>query len=146
MPGFRFWRDWLLAVCAIVIVFGVSIALLSRTPAFAAFNALVDGTFWAGSAPDDGVRAFQLWAYGMLGATMAGWGVFMAYTVMGPFSKREKWSWDCIAAGIGVWFAIDTAVSAYVMAGFNVAINVLILALVALPLAMTRKELVEKSG
>ncbi len=140
MVDFNFWRRWLLAVSAIIVLFGVVIALLSWSPVFSVFNWLVNGAFWAGSAPGAGVQSFQLWAYGMLGATMAGWGIFFAYIIRNPFLKKEKWAWDCIALGVAVWFAIDTAVSAYVGAYFNVAINLLILILVALPLAATKKE------
>ncbi len=140
MVGFDLWRRWLLAVSVIIIAFGAVIALLSWSPVFSIFNWLVNGTFWQGMAPDTSTQEYQLWVYGMLGATMVGWGTFLAYIIRYPFARKEKWSWDCIALGIAAWFIIDTVISAYVTAYFNVAINLLLLVLVALPLIMTRGE------
>lgn len=48
---FDLWRKWLLAVCAIVILFGLVMALLSWTPLFSVFNSLVDDVFWPGGKP-----------------------------------------------------------------------------------------------
>jgi hypothetical protein len=135
---FDFWRKWLLAVCAIVILFGLVMALLSWTPLFSIFNGLVDNVFWPGDKPA-AIDQYRLWVHGMLGATMAGWGITLAYIVLNPFAKREKWSWNAIAAGLAVWFFIDTFLSAYTGAWFNVGVNVLLIVLAGIPLLMTWK-------
>ncbi|VAW40610.1 hypothetical protein MNBD_CHLOROFLEXI01-4485, partial [hydrothermal vent metagenome] len=49
----------------------------------------------------------------MLGTTVAGWGIFMAFLAQYPFKAREKWVWNCFAVGITVWYITDTAISAY---------------------------------
>ncbi len=120
------------------------IALLNWSPIFSIFNGLVNDTFWPGALPDKSTQSFELWVYGMLGATMAGWGIFLAYIVRYPFAHKEAWSWDCIALGVAAWFIIDTLISAYVAAYFNVAINLLLLVLVALPLVATKREFARK--
>ena len=135
---FRFWQRWLLAVAVLCIVFGSVIALFSWSPLFSIFNGLVYDTFWPQSGPDAGSLSFMLWTYGMLGGTMAGWGVFIAYLARHPFANKEHWAWECLAIGIAVWFLIDTAVSIFINAYFNVAINVLLLLLVAAPLLATK--------
>ncbi|WP_424359699.1 hypothetical protein [Methanocella sp. MCL-LM] len=140
MVSFSFWQKWLLAVSGIIIFFGLVIALLSWSPVFVVFNTLVNGTFWPGTGPDESIQRFTLWAYGMLGATMAGWGLTLAFIVNGPFGKKEKWSRDAIAAGVVLWFVIDTFMSVYTGAYFNVGVNVLVLVLAGLPLLMTLKE------
>jgi hypothetical protein len=122
----------------LIIVFGGVIALLSWTPLFTIFNGLVNSTFWPRSGPDAGAQAFMLWAYGMLGATMVGWGIFLAYIVRYPLAKKERWARDCIAIGVAVWFLIDTSMSVWMQAYFNVAINVLLVFLVAVPLLATK--------
>jgi hypothetical protein len=137
---FKFWRSWLLAVSALIILFGLFMALLSWSPLFAVFDIPVNGVFWAGSGPDAHAKAFMLWAYGMLGATMAGWGVFLAYIVRHPFSKKEPWSRDCIAIGVSAWFVVDSFMSAYTGAFFNVAINAILFALIAIPLVLSRAD------
>ena len=140
MVSFDFWQKWLMAVCGIIVVFGLVIALLSWSPLFGVFNTLVNGTFWPGAGPDESTQQFTLWAYGMLGATMAGWGLTLAFIVNGPFGKKEKWSRDAIAAGVILWFVVDTIMSVYTGAYFNVGVNVLVLALAGLPLVMTIKD------
>jgi hypothetical protein len=135
---FDLWHKWLLAVCLIVIGFGLIMALLSWTPLFNVFNGLVDDVFWQGGEPA-GLEQYRLWVYGMLGATMAGWGLTLAYIVLNPFAKREKWSWNAVAAGMAVWFVVDTFMSAYTQAYFNVGVNVLLIVLAGIPLLMTRK-------
>jgi hypothetical protein len=136
---FGFWQKWLLTVCFIVIAFGLVIALLSWTPLFDVFDSLVNSVFWPGSAPDAATGQFRLWVYGMLGATMAGWGIVLAYIVKNPFARREKWSWNAIAIALAVWFVVDTFMSAYVGAYFNVGVNVLLIVLAGVPLVMTLK-------
>jgi uncharacterized BrkB/YihY/UPF0761 family membrane protein len=135
---FDFWRKWLLAVCFIVIAFGLIIALQSWIPPFSIFNDLVDDVFWQGGEPA-GLGQYRLWVYGVLGGTLAGWGVTLAYIVLNPFRRREKWSWNAIAAGLVVWFVIDTSLSAYTKAYFNVGVNVVGIVLAGIPLLMTRK-------
>jgi hypothetical protein len=41
-------------------------------------NRQVDPDFWGEAGPPADAAAFQRWIYGLLGATAAGWGVFMA--------------------------------------------------------------------
>jgi len=49
-----------------------------------------------------------------------------------------------MAAGIGLWFVLDTAVSLYHRVYFNaLAVNVPLLLIVALPLWFTRREFAE---
>jgi hypothetical protein len=58
-----------------------------------------------------------------------------------PFKRRERWARDCIAAGIGLWFVLDTAISLYHGVYFNaLAVNVPLLVIVGLPLWFTRGE------
>lgn len=139
---FDFWQKWLLAVGLIVIAFGLIIALLSCTPLFSVSNGLVDDVFWQGGVPA-GLDQYRLWVHGMLGATMVGWGITLAYIVLNPFRRREKWSWNAIAVGLAVWFVLDTFMSAYTQAYFNVGVNVLLAVLAGIPLLMTRKSFVK---
>lgn len=69
---------------------------------------------------------------------MVGWGIFLAYMVRYPFTNKERWARDCIAIGVAAWFLIDTSVSVWMQAYFNVAINVLLAVLVAVPLLATK--------
>jgi hypothetical protein len=75
----------------------------------------------------------------MLGATMAGWGVTLAFIVYHPYTKKERWAWNSIVIGLSVWFVIDTLMSVYTRAYFNVGVNVLLIIMAGIPLLMSRK-------
>ncbi len=140
MVKFTFWQKWLSALGIVFVLFGLYMALFSWSPLFAPFGWLIDGTFWQGQAPAAGTQQFGLWAYGMIGGAMIWMGFMIYYLAKYPFARKEKWSRDCLLLGMAGWFIVDTLMSAYTKAYFNVVFNLLALCLVALPLLMTLKE------
>jgi len=140
MASFEFWRKWLLVVCGLIVLFGLAMAFLSWSPLFSVFNDMANSVFWPVSGPDAGTQQLRLWYSGMLGGTMAGWGVTLWFIVNGPFRKKERWSRDAIVAGIIVWFIVDTLLSLYAKVYFNAGFNTLVLVLAGVPLIMTSKE------
>ncbi len=141
MTSFVFWQRWLFAVALVIILFGLALAFFNQTPVFdLLFNRQVDPVFWGGQGPPAESAAFQRWAYGVLGATVAGWGVFLAFIAAAPFRRRERWAWSCVALGIALWYLADTALSLANRVYFNAAFNTLLLVLVALPLVLTRRQ------
>jgi hypothetical protein len=140
MPRFHFWQRWLLVVGIAVAAFGVFMAFLSGTPLFDLFNRQIDPAFWSAIAVDDAARQFQQWIYGVWGATIAGWGISLAYVARYPFSRKERWSRDALALGLLVWFVLDTSLSVIHKVYFNVAFNTALLILGLLPVVFTWKE------
>lgn len=141
MQRFLFWRKWLLSVSALITVFGVALALFNQTPVFDfLFNQQVDPVFWAAGEMTPAMAAFQQWAYAVLGATVAGWGIFMIFIIYYPFQRRERWAWRCMAVGLGVWYVIDTSLSLAAQVTFNAAFNTLLLALIVPPLIAIRSD------
>jgi hypothetical protein len=139
MSQFLFWQKWLLVLGGVIVAFGLALAMFNQTPLFdALFNRQINPTFWIEADVTPQIRAFQQWAYGVLGATMAGWGVFILFIAREPFRRRERWAWNCLAFGIGLWFVVDTALSIAANVIFNAAFNSLLLVLVLLPLLATR--------
>lgn len=136
---FIFWQRWLVVVSIVILVFGLLMTFTSGTPFFNIFHRWIDPAFWAGQTPDASARNFQAWVYGVWGTTLAGWGVLLTYIAVIPFKKREKWAWNCMAAGILTWFLLDTGLSLIHGVNFNVAVNCMILILAGLPLVFTRK-------
>ncbi len=139
MGNFAFWQRWLFVVSVIISIFGILMALVSGTPAFDLFNRQIDPAFWGANPVDPNARAFQAWVYGLWGATIAGWGIFLAFIPHYPFRNKERWTWDCLVLGLGVWFVLDTGLSVYYHVYFNALFNTGLLILVALPLWGTRK-------
>jgi hypothetical protein len=123
-----------------ITIFGLALAFLNQTPLFdMLFNDQINPVFWDSSTVDEEIKTFQRWTYAVLGATVAGWGVFMAFIAQYPFKAREKWSWNCLTSGLLVWFITDEIVSLYYQVYFNVLFNLVILLLVGLPLVITRE-------
>lgn len=139
MNRFRFWQQWLLVVGLILSVFGILMALLSGTPLFSYLNLQIDPAFWSVTTVDESARSFQEWIYGVWGATIAGWGVFTAFIARYPFGNGEKWAWNCLATGVVVWFALDTALSVAHGVYFNAVFNLVVFLAFSLPLASSRR-------
>jgi hypothetical protein len=136
---FKFWQRWLFGVSLVLIVFGLALAFFNQTATFdLLFNDRINPMFWGGKDATADVAAFQGWIYGVLGATVAGWGITMAFIARYPFARREKWAWDCLATGLLVWFVADTALSLRFGVIFNALFNLLLFVAAGLPLAFTR--------
>src|SRR5512143_258287 len=139
---FLLWQRWLLILGVIIVVFGVALALLYSTPLFDIFRTQIDPVFWAAGELTGGTVPFQQWIYGVLGATMAGWGVSIAFIAAIPFKRREKWAWNCLALAVSLWFVIDTFLSWRFGALFNVVFNVLIFVAAMTPLLLSWRHFV----
>jgi hypothetical protein len=140
MPDrFLLCQRWLLILGGIIVVFGVALAFLYSTPLFDIFRTQIDPVFWRSGELTAGTASFQQWIYGVLGATMAGWGVCIAFIAAIPFKRKEKWAWNCVALAVSLWFVIDTFLSWRFDAQFNVIFNVLIFLAAMLPLLLSRK-------
>ena len=131
-------RRWLTAVGLVVTGFGIVMAVASATPLFEVVNRLIDPAFWSDGPPDPGTAAFRAWVYGAWGATLAGWGVVFSLVAWRGLGNREIWAWWALATGTLLWFFLDSAVSLAHGVTFNVAFNVMLLALVGIPLGATR--------
>jgi hypothetical protein len=142
MQKFSFWQRWLFVVGLGIAAFGILMAFLSGTPLFDLFNRQIDPAFWPTGSSLGSIRPFQQWLYGIWGATIAGWGVFVTFIAHYPFRNKEKWAWNCLVLGLLVWFVLDTGLSIFHRVYFNVAFNTMLLILAGLPAIFTRKEFV----
>lgn len=143
LPKFEAWQKILLGLSLVIILFGLFIALLNGTFLFKPFGDQFDQAFWPSGGVTDQDHLFQQWVYGLLGATMVGWGIFMFFIVKNAFIKREKWAWSCVLFGVLAWYLIDTGISAFHGVGANVMLNTVIFVLVIVPLIATRKEMMK---
>jgi len=132
--SFKFWQKWLLVSGIIVSIFGISMVLNINSEKF---NSLIDPAFWGNETPNIQVRNFQQWVYGVLGATMAGWGILIAFIAAIPFKKKEKWSRNCIIAGILSWYILDTFISLKANVEFNAIGNTVLVIIILMPIFFT---------
>ncbi len=139
-PNFSFWQRWLLVVGWLITLFGIAMALVSGTSLFDLFNRQIDPAFWGTNAVGEIARQFQQWIYGVWGATIAGWGIFITYIARYPFHRKERWAWKCLVFGLIVWFVLDTSLSFIYKVYFNVVFNMGLFVLAMLPVVFTRKD------
>jgi hypothetical protein len=130
---------WLIVTSWLITGFGLFIVILAQTPLFENFNKPVLAVF--NLTPEIIVaQKLLIWLYSVLGATMAGWGVFIWFLLKNAFVKKEKWAWRALAISMMVWFIPDTMISAIYGVYFNVVVNSLLLLIIALPLSFTYKD------
>jgi len=135
--SFKFWQKWLLVSGIIISVFGISMVLNINSEKF---NSLIDPVFWGNETPNIQIRNFQQWVYGVLGATMVGWGVLIAFIAAIPFKKKEKWSRNSIIIGILSWYIFDTSVSLKANVEFNAIGNTILAIIILMPIFFTVTE------
>jgi hypothetical protein len=136
---FELFRIWLVVAGVGISLAGAAISLLGGTRVFAPINRLFDPAFWPG-APDEATRRYQAWIYGVLGGTMAGWGVTVTVLVSQAYASREGWVWWAVAAGTALWYVLDTTQSVRYRVYANAVINTALLVALAIPLALTFTE------
>ncbi len=147
MDSFSFWQKWLFGFGLYLIVFGLVLSFFSHTTLMDyVFNNQIDPVFWGLAELPENAEKFQAWIYGVLGAVISGWGVVISFIAYYPFKAKERWAWNCIGSGFIFWFVIDTVISIYYHAGFNVFINITFLLFVLLPLFFTRKHFIKKNA
>jgi hypothetical protein len=139
MNNFNFWQKWLFGVAFVIVIFGLALAFFNDTTLFAFFDQNINPVFWQGQIPPQAFITFKQWNYAVLGATMAGWGVCIAFMTVYPFRKRERWVWNALVSAVLLWFVVDTFFSVRFGVIFNALFNVLVLIAVALPLLFTRR-------
>ena len=143
MNRFSFWQAWLFVASLVIVAFGLALALFNQTAPFDwLFNDRVNRAFWSSPDVPAAAASFQQWIYGVLGATVAGWGVVIAFIARDPFARRERWAWNGLALSLLAWFIPDTALSLRFGVTVNAILNLLLFVIVLLPLAFTRQAFV----
>ncbi|MFA9406022.1 MAG: hypothetical protein ACERKX_09430 [Anaerolineales bacterium] len=144
MGSFIFWQRWLLVFAVLLILFGIGMVFFNTTSVFDTFfNDNINPAFWGSEGPDPTTLKFQSWVYGLLGATIAGWGVFVFFLVKIPFAQRKKWAWNCMFWGLLLWYVLDTGASIYYGVLFNALFNTAIFLAALIPLLFTRGRMME---
>lgn len=140
MKNFNFWQKWLLAASVLIILSGILITFSGFTGVFDLFAQMIAPAFGENFPDSSYVADFQKFVYAVIGSTMAGWGVFVAFVTHFPFQKREKWAWTCLFLGSLLWFVLDTSFSVYYQVYANAALNTSFFILLQLPLVFTRMD------
>ena len=136
-PGVRVGWVCLLVVFAFQGAVGYSVALAIDTPLWSWHQERVALALWDDAAYGERTDAYRQWVMALLGGTIASWAVAMLWVVAIPMRRREPWAWWAIVTSALAWFFVDTAISFRHGVDVNVLFNLLALAMIALPLALT---------
>ena len=133
--GFR----WLYIVILGVMLFSASMAIMPEAARdlFSLLFFSSPGEFQARYPAE--ANKYILFAHGVLGATMFGWGATMLLILKGPFQRCEPGGWMMLAAPLILWFVADSAFPLYTGFWQNVLLNAVLLLLFGIPLGVTRR-------
>ncbi|MCW8815998.1 MAG: hypothetical protein OQK59_08455 [Chlorobium sp.] len=134
-----FWLRWLYLVILGVMLFGASMVIMPEVARdlFSLLFYSSPGEFQARYPVD--ANGYIMFAHGVLGATLLGWGATMLLILKGPFRRCEPGGWMMLTAPLILWFVADSAFSLYTGFWQNVLLNAVLLLLFGIPLLATRK-------
>lgn len=132
----QFWINWLKAASALVVGFGLLIALAAHPATAAPTMLLADLLIWPfdgnPTLPEQTARLVSAIA----GGVMAGWGVMFWMVASQVLPDRPEVGRRLILASLLVWFVIDSTGSLAAGVPLNIAGNLLFLAAFLIPLRM----------
>jgi len=141
MQNFPFWQKWLQYFNLALVFFSIAIAFAGDSFLFVLHNAGSEAVFFPKTGFTPEALQFKKLMFAIIGGTLAGNHLLLYFVAKYPFAERKKWAWQAIAASLLLWFIIDSGMSLYLGAGYNVIlINIPALLGIGLPLLMTRKE------
>ena len=138
-----FWKNWLIVVSLIIVVYGLGLAFFGQSTLFnLLLNNQINEVFWSSTQPPVEFIKFQQFNLGVLGSVVAGWGIIMAFIFYHTFDNRQKWVWNAVMLGLIVWYIPDTIISIVHFAYSNAIMNTLLFVLLTIPLIIKKKEFV----
>ena len=140
MLSFNFWQKWLFVIGIYLSFLGLFLVFFNQSDLMnLIFNNNINPAFWDSTIPSNDIINFQSWIYGVLGATITGWGIFLTLIVHYPFKLKEKWAWNTIALGVLIWFLTDSYITFKFHVTFNNIFNLILLIFIGIPLIFTKK-------
>jgi hypothetical protein len=141
---FKLWSDVLLWVNYWMLLMGLLVAFAGNSWVFDYHNQGIFEVFNQGKQLSGQVLEMKNWLFGIIGATMIGFNVLAIFIIRFALLKKEIWAWNALFYGIIVWFVVDSAISIYYSAYFNIYwINLPALLIFLVPLYFIRKAIVK---
>jgi hypothetical protein len=134
----KFWQRWLMILAHAIILAGLAMILFGGTSLFAPLDEPTFAVFFGDAVPAAALE-YHRFMIALNGAVTAGWGVMILFLAWHPFGRGERWGWWALAASVGVWFVLDTAVALSFGATAYALFNLAVLIAVDLPLLATAR-------
>lgn len=137
---FSFWQRWLTWANVITVMVGLLVAFAGNSIFFELHNTYTQEVFFEGQEITSELLLLKNWLFGIIGGTIVGFHILMIFISENSFQNKEPWAYYAMWLGLLSWFIIDSSISIYYGALYNVLlINLIALILIGLPLIMTRK-------
>lgn len=133
----KFWRDWLMAWCVAVGVFGLVLAGAGLEPTTAPSRLLLKVL---GGGREVVFNPALHFSVALMGCVTLGWGLTLAAAIRAAdqLGARGGPTWRGVTVSVVVWFALDSLLSVITGFGLNAASNAVFLAAFLLPLLRTK--------
>ena len=136
--SFHFWQKWLTYANVITVFVGLVVAFFGNSFLFDLHNTATQDLFFGGEPFTPEVLKMKNWLFGIIGGTIVGFHLLMIMISENAFKRKEKWAYDAMWLGLLSWFLIDSSISFYYGAIYNIImINIVALILIGIPLSMT---------
>lgn len=125
----------------ITLIIGLLVAFFGNSFIFELHNSKTELVFFSGKQLDTNVLQLKNWLFGIIGATIAGFHLLVIMISENAFKLKQKWAYDAVLYSMVLWFTIDSSISIYYGALYNVLlINLPALFMICLPLVMTKRD------
>ena len=137
---FNFWQKSLTYANVITCIVGLLVAFFGNSIFFEIHNDYSKEVFFNSNEMTPEILQFKNFLFGIIGGSIVGFHILMILISENSFKKKEKWAYYAMWLGLLSWFCIDSSLSIYWGALYNVLlINIPALIVIGLPLVMTRK-------
>lgn len=137
---FHFWQKFLTYVNVMTVGIGLLVAFAGNSFVFDLHNDGTKDLLFNGEDLSPAVLKMKNWLFGIIGGTLVGYHLLMIMISENAFKNKEAWAFKAMCLALIFWFVIDSGISWYYGALYNIyLINLIALFLIGLPLFMTRK-------
>lgn len=127
-------QNWLKVASAVVIAFGIMMAVSALPAAAASSGLLLDLIFWPLDGAQSGTGSETRLLSAISGGILTGWGLLLWQLTTRLYPREPELARSLILTSIGVWFIVDGIGSIAAGAPLNAALNVGFLLLFFVPL------------
>lgn len=137
--NFSFWVSYLKVISIFFAVMGAMWAVVGSFDPFGFYDTQFARAFWdTDTLPPDAMRTFRF-ITGPFGATSMGYFILQYFIATNAYARREKWAYQAIIFAFVAWFVLDTTMSAWHGAYFNILMANIPSLIAMFPIFFTRK-------
>ena len=128
-----FWTTYLKVISLFFAFLGILWAVIGSFDPFGIYDSMMAQSFYQQDQLPADVKKATQFILAPFGATSAGYFILQYLITVHAFSKKEKWAWQTIFGAFTFWFLLDSTLSIYHGAWFNLLLANIPALLLTLP-------------